>query len=130
MKPIQGKHIIDAMNLMSKSHKRCAVKILACLGQVRLHAIHKGMDPARLFVQSALVNKQRRKTKLYYHAKSRMGKMRCDTSSLLIRLEEKKPEIFFKMMVGGECPPGLAAAYREKLLEKDADLADIRSLQF
>ena len=80
-------HIYDAMNIMAKTRKRCAKLILATQGQVKMHATNRGMDENRQFVQSAITNKQRRKKKVYYHAKMRSGMVKCDTSKLLIRLE-------------------------------------------
>ena len=130
MKKIIGLHILDAMNVMSKVRKRAAEPILKTLGQARLHAIHRGFDENKLFVQSALTNKQKSRTFLYYHAKGRSGKMRKDWVKFTINLEEKPANQFFKMMIGGQCPPGLAAVYKTKLLEADADLDEVRQLYF
>jgi len=130
MKPIIGMHIIDAMDYMSKVRKRAAKSILATLGQARMHAIHRGFDENKLFVQSAMTLKDKRRKGLYYHAKGVAGRLRKDWSQFVIHLEEKPAKKFFKMMIGGRCPAGLAAIYKKNLIESDANYEDVRKLQF
>jgi hypothetical protein len=130
MKPIIGMHIIDAMDYMSKVRKRAAKEILKTLGQARIHAIHRGFDENKLFVQSALTLKFKRRKSIYYHAKGVAGRLNRDWSQFVINLEEKPAKKFFKMMIGGKCPAGLAAIYKKNLIESDANLEDVRKLQF
>ena len=77
-----------------------------------------------------MTNKLKRRRGIYYHAKGRAGRLNRDWVKFVVNLEEKPANQFFKLMIGGKCPPGLAAVYKKNLLMDDADLEPVRSLYF
>lgn len=130
IKQIRGLHLFDAMSLMQTTHKRSADSIFRALRMTRTHALNMGKSDVRLFVKEAVVEKQFRSKRVYYHAKMKTGMMFKDYSRLVIKLEEKKPRDFFKMFIAGKAPPALAKLWREQLLESDASYEKIKQLQF
>ena len=82
---------------------------------VKDHAINRGMKEFRLFVKFAITNRQTRLKGIRYHAKMKRGLMKRDWSSLRITLEEKPIKDFFKLIVGGKCPPSLTLEWKKKM---------------
>lgn len=73
------------------------------------------MKEFRLFVKFAITNRQTRLKGIRYHAKMKRGLMKRDWSSLRITLEEKPIKDFFKLIVGGKCPPSLTLEWKKKM---------------
>jgi ribosomal protein L22 len=77
-RPLIGKHVLEAIAIMSQSDKKVGIYLLSALKMVKSHAVQKGLDEDRLFVHAIITNKQRRSFRLRYHAKSKMGRMKSD----------------------------------------------------
>ena len=88
-KPILGKHLYEAIEIIGSTRKKSAKQILSALQMVRHHAITKGLDEERLYVQSAITNKNKRFKKLRYHAKGRGSMGHRDVSQIRITLVER-----------------------------------------
>jgi len=94
------------------------------------HLVQKHMDEERFYVTEAVTGKQKRTTRLRYHAKGRMGMMTKDTTQLTIKLEEKPIEYMYKEMINGKTPPMLAYMIKKRLVAMDVDYETIKKNTF
>ena len=84
-----GKHIYEALEIMGQQKTKGSRMILSALQMVRHHAINRGLDDDRLFVQAALTNKYKSFRGIRYHAKGRGSRTQSHTSQIRVTLEEK-----------------------------------------
>ena len=82
------------------------------LQQALRHAKNQGLNVSRLFVKEAVVGKGLGRPKIDIKAKAAFGIRRSPNCNLKIVLEEKPMKEFYKLILKGEAPPGIAFLQR------------------
>lgn len=75
-----------------------------------------------MFVKTSIVGKAIKLKKMDIKGRGRTGMIKVPKSSITITLEEKSPQDFYKLIMMGQTPPGLAHTMRKMLYQNDADL--------
>lgn len=112
---ITGKHIFDAINIVNSQYKKGAPVVLSVLNAAIKNGERKGFAEDRMFVKTSIVGKRLSHKKLDIKGRGRMGVIRVPKSSITITLEERSPQDFYKMIVSGRAPNGVAHTMRRML---------------
>lgn len=130
MKKVLGLQIDDAIRVASLMEQRAGKRIHIGLKMVKDHALNKGMNALRLYVKDAITNHNKRIKGIRYHAKGKFGRQKSDWCTLYFKLEEKPAREFFKDVVAGKAPPGVAMQWKEKIMSSPNAFDEIRKYQF
>lgn len=119
---ITGKHLYDAMNIISDCEKKGGPVVRSVLEAARKNGEKKGFSEDRMFVKFSIVGKAIDRKKIDIKARGKMGIIKVPRSSITITLEEKSPQDFYKLVMLGQTPTGMAHVMRKILYHNDADL--------
>ena len=114
-KVIQGKHLFDALSGISTSDKKGAELIRSVLMAARKNGERQGFNEERMFVQKAIVHKKFSHKKMDIKGRGRVGMIQVPKCDIVITLEEKQPADYYKMVMKGETPNGIASTIRKML---------------
>lgn len=98
------------------------------LNSARSNAKFQGMNEQRLFVKSIVCGKGILLKKVDIKGRSRMGMIRKPKCSVTIVLEEKSVEDFYKMIISGNCPPGVADQIKTIMVQSEVNLKTIHKM--
>lgn len=76
------------------------------------HARNRDIPYTQLFVKSICCGRHRRFPMMRYHGRGRTGKMKKETSRMVVVLEVKPLEDLYRLIANGKCPVGLAYVFR------------------
>lgn len=130
MKKVIGLQIDDAIRVASEMQQRAGKRIFIGLKMVKDHAVNKGLTTLRLYVKDAITNRSKRVKGIRFHAKGKFGRMEKDWCKLYFKLEEKPAREFFKDVVSGKAPAGVARQWKEKIMSSPNAFDEIRKYQF
>ena len=88
----------------------------------------KGRNPEQMFVRTITVGGSIMLKKPDIKGRGRTGVIRKPLCSMRMVLEEKNPAEFYKMMLKGETPPGLAALFRRMVYQNKADFEHVKDV--
>jgi hypothetical protein len=88
------------------------------------------MSEEKMFVKSIVCGKGLFFTKLDIKGRGKMGIIRVPKSSIKIVIEEKHPMDYYKLMLKGNCPPGMGEVLRTMLAQSDADYEQVKKISF
>ena len=88
----------------------------------------QGLAEDRLFVKSVICGKGILMKKIDIKGRGRMGIIHVPKCSIKLVLEEKHPVEFFKMILKGECPPGIGELMKQMLHQSDADINSVKQM--
>lgn len=89
------------------------------------NALLKKANEYCLFVKEVTLGKAIRHRRMDIRARGKTGVRRTPISSIRIVLEEKTLTELYKLLISGNCPPGLAARQRKNLIENGAGVEEI-----
>ena len=112
---LKGKHLYDALNIIGHVDKKGGPIVKSVLEACRKNGENKGYSEDRMFVKTAIVGKAIKMRKMDIKARGRTGIIKVPKSSITITLEERSPQDFYKMVMKGETPPGMAHTIRKML---------------
>jgi ribosomal protein L22 len=112
---ITGKHIYDAINALSDVDKKGGPVVASVLQAAKKNGENKGFAEERMFVKTSIVGKAISHKKIDIKGRGKMGMIKVPKSSITITLEERSPQDYYKMIMRGDTPPGIAATYRKLL---------------
>jgi len=98
------------------------------LEAARKNGENKGYSDDRMFVKTAIVNKAIDRKKIDIKGRGKTGMIKVPRSALLITLEERSPQDFYKMVMAGKTPPGVSHTFRRMLYQNDGDLQSVQAL--
>jgi ribosomal protein L22 len=127
-KAIQGKHLLEALAAVNASDKKGADIIKATLMAARKNGERKGFNEERMFVQRAIVHKKFSHKKMDIKGRGRTGLIQVPKCDLVVTLEEKQPADYYKMVMKGETPQGVASTIRKMMYQNNADLATVQAM--
>ena len=127
-KAIQGKHLLEALAAINASDKKGADIIKATLMAARKNGERKGFNEERMFVQRAIVHKKFSHKKMDIKGRGRTGLIQVPKCDLVVTLEEKQPADYYKMVMKGETPQGIASTIRKMMYQNNADLATVQAM--
>ena len=107
-KGLKGMHLYDAQSYCAAVPRKSAEVMGKILNSARSNAKFQGLEEQRLFVKSVVCGKGVLLKKIDIKGRSRMGMIRKPKCSVTIVLEEKSVEDFYKLIISGKCPPGVA----------------------
>lgn len=81
-----------------------------------------------MWVKASIVGKRLSHKKLDIKGRGKMGVIRVPKCSVTITLEEKSPQDFYKMIVTGKAPSGIASILRRILYQNDASLEKVQQV--
>jgi ribosomal protein L22 len=125
---ITGKHVYDALNTVNAQYKKGAPVVLSVLNAAIKNGQRKGFAEDRMFVKTSIVGKRLSHKKLDIKGRGRMGVIRVPRSSITITLEERSPQDFYKMIVSGKAPTGVAHTMRRMLFQNECSLEQVQRL--
>lgn len=129
-KLIQGQHLYEAQNGMSNLFQKSALIIGRCLTSARANGVQQGMDEQRMFVKSIICGKGIMGKKIDIKGRGRHGIVKIPKCSIKIVLEEKTSEEWYKMVLRGDCPSGMANMLKTMIVQSDADFDRVKRLSF
>lgn len=112
---ITGKHIYDAMNIIAQVDKKGGPIVKSVLMAARKNGENKGFTEDRMFVKTSIVNKRNSHKKLDIKGRGKMGVITVPRCSLVITLEERSAADYYKMIMAGKAPGGVAHTMRKFL---------------
>merc|ERR1712086_1122164 len=98
------------------------------LNSARRNAKAQGMMEEKLFVKSIICGKGILFKKIDIKGRSKMGMIKKPKCSIKLILEEKPMEEFYKMIVSGNCPPGVADQLKTVMVQSEANLSTIHKM--
>lgn len=122
---ITGKQIYDAMNIIDQVDKKGGPIVKSVLMAARKNGERKGFLEDRMFVKTSIVNKRNSHKKLDIKGRGKMGVITVPRCSLIITLEERSAEDYYKMIMTGKAPGGIAHTMRKMLYQNDATLEQV-----
>jgi len=125
-----GLHVLDAISFLESSDTKAAEYIKKTIIQTRRHAIDKGYDPERLYVNAVVGGKQSRIKRIRYHAKGKHGIMIRDTTQLLVKLECRSPEELYQSFFEKKKPITVLSIIREDMAKADVNLETLNTEGF
>jgi hypothetical protein len=66
--------------------------------------------------------------KIDIRARGKMGIIRIPKTSVRITLEEKNPKDYYKMLLKGDCPTGIADVFKTMLHQSDSPFEKVKEL--
>ena len=81
-----------------------------------------------MFVKTSIVGKAIKMKKIDIKGRGRTSIIKVPVSQITITLEERSPQDFYKMIMLGKTPTGLAHTMRKMLYQNDADLKTVQSV--
>jgi ribosomal protein L22 len=112
---ITGKHIYDAIATLNGVDKKGGPIVESVLFAAKKNGQNKGFNEERMFVKTSIVGKGISHKKVDIKGRGKMGMITVPKCSLVITLEERSATDYYKMIMKGETPAGIAATYRRLL---------------
>jgi ribosomal protein L22 len=112
---VSGKHILDALTLISSVTKKGAKIVKLLLQSCRDNGIKKGYAEERFYVKSIIVGRRLGHKKIDIRGRGKMGMIHPSISSLKVVMEEKPLSEFYKLVVSGKCPPTVGNVFKKIL---------------
>ena len=112
---IQGKHLFDALNILSHTDKKGGPLVRSVLNAARKNGEKQGYTDERMYVRTITVGKALSHKKIDIKGRGKMGVIRVPKASIRLTMEEKTATDAYKEMLKGETPPGMAHAVRRML---------------
>ena len=109
---IKGKSLIDAKALLATLDKKGAKFMEQLIEELEEQGVRRGRNPEQMFIRTITVGGSIMLKKPDIKGRGRTGVIRKPLCSMRMVLEEKNPAEFYKMMLKGETPVGLAALFR------------------
>ena len=125
---ITGKHIYDALNILAGVDKKGGPVVKSVLEAARKNGENKGYAEDRMFVKTAIVNKAIDHKKIDIKARGKTGMIKVPRSAIIITLQEKSPQDFYKLIMQGKAPTGDSHTIRKILYQNDADLNTVQAM--
>lgn len=110
---IRGKHIYDAQKILSNIDKKAASILSSILNNTRKNGMSQGMIEDKMFIKEIIVGKGIMMKKLDIKGRGRMGIIKVPKCSIRLVIEEKNPKDFYKMLLKGDCPIGVAEVFKK-----------------
>lgn len=82
----------------------------------------------KLFVKSIICGKGILFKKVDIKGRTKMGMIKKPKCSVKLVLEEKTMQEFYKMIVSGNCPPGIANQLKHVVVQSEANLSTIHKM--
>ena len=112
---IRNEPYIDAKKILAGVDKKGARWIGELIDQMADKAIRRGRNPEQFWIRTITVGGSILMRKPDIKGRGRCGTIKKPVCSMRIVMEEKTDSDFFKMMVKGDAPKGLAALFRRML---------------
>lgn len=109
---IRGKSLFDAKRILAGVDKKGARFVRSLLDELEESGISRGRTPELMYVRTITVGGSILQKLPDIKGRGRCGVIRIPSCSMRMVLEEKHPAEFYKMIVKGETPSGLAAILR------------------
>ena len=109
---------------------KAAKKLAVMVNAARKNGVQEGLEEKRLFVKSVICGKAYLHKKMEFKGRGRTGKIRVPKCSVKLVLEEKPLEEFYRLLLQGECPPGLAEYYKNLVVQSEADYEHLSKASF
>ena len=123
-------HLYDAQKILNTVPTKAAKKLAVMVNAARKNGVQEGLEEKRLFVKSVICGKAYLHKKMEFKGRGRTGKIRVPKCSVKLVLEEKPLEEFYRMILQGKCPPGLAEYYKNLLVQSEADYEHLSRASF
>jgi hypothetical protein len=125
---IKGCHIYDAIAKAKMVNSKSGEVVRTVLEAARKNGLSQGGSEERFFIKTAIVGKKLRGKKIDIKGRGKHGMITGNQSSVSITLEEKQPADFYRMILLGKTPPGLAWMMRRMLYQNQMNFYAVKQM--
>lgn len=98
------------------------------MNSARLNGSSQGYAQERLYIKSMVCGKGVLFKKIDIKGRGKMGMITVPKSTIKIVLEERHPIDYYKLLLKGQCPPGMGEMVRTMLTQSEADFDMVRKM--
>lgn len=112
---VAGRHIYDAIALTKNLNSKSGEIVRSVLEAARKNGLNQGYSEDRFFVKTAITNRKLTGKKIDIKGRGKHGVIQGTSSTCRIWMEEKNPADYYKMILLGKTPTGIAWMMRRVL---------------